>query len=218
VCTRLVNENVEARCEAQASVPPSLLTDVEWVWQILMNLVTNAAKYTHRGRIDVIVAYRHDCLELRVEDTGIGIDDSKKGAVFGKYVTHQTYGHASHGIGLYSVKTKVDALGGSCRVFDNPGGGTIFEVNTSTNVHIDTASGRSVSLREESGNTPRRTCLIVDDTASIRKMMRHFLKKHDVDLACNGVEGLESLKNKEYDIVLMDISMPVMDGRQCLAR
>lgn len=132
----MVNENVEARCEVQACVPPSLLTDVEWVWQILMNLVTNAAKYTHRGRIDVVVGYRDDCLELRVEDTGIGIDDSKKGAVFGKYVTHQTYGHTSHGIGLYSVKTKVDALGGSCGIFDNPGGGTIFEVNNSTNVHV----------------------------------------------------------------------------------
>ncbi|CAM9403583.1 unnamed protein product [Ectocarpus sp. 6 AP-2014] len=223
VCTRLVNENVDAHCEVQARVPPSLLTDVEWVWQILMNLVTNAAKYTHRGRIDVVVGYRDDCLELRVEDTGIGIDDSKKGAVFGKYVTHQTYGHASHGIGLYSVKTKVDALGGSCRVLDNPGGGTVFEVLIPAKVDkdIDTdspsGSGRSVSLRE-SGDIPRGTCLIVDDTASIRKMMQHFLKKHDVDLACNGAEGLERLKKKEYDIVLMDISMPVMDGRECLAR
>ncbi|CAB1099580.1 unnamed protein product [Ectocarpus sp. CCAP 1310/34] len=117
----------------------------------------------------------------------------------------------------------VDALGGSCRVFDNPGGGTIFEVlipaKVDKDIDIDSpsGSGRSVSLRE-SGDTTRGTCLIVDDTASIRKMMRHFLKQHDVDLACNGVEGLERLKNKEYDIVLMDISMPVMDGRECLAR
>lgn len=84
-------------------------------------------------------------------------------------------------------------------------------------IEIDNFSARRVSLREN-GDTPRRTCLVVDDTASIRKMMLHFLKKHDVDLACNGVEGLEYLKKKEYDIVLMDISMPVMDGRECLAR
>lgn len=109
-----------------------MLTDVEWVWQILMNLVTNAAKYTYRGRFDVFIGYRNEHLELRVEDTGIGIDDTKKAGVFDMFVTHQKYGHNSHGIGLHSVKVKVDALGGSCEISDNPGGGTIFEVCKST--------------------------------------------------------------------------------------
>ena len=105
-----------------------MLTDVEWVWQILMNLVTNAVKYTYKGRVDVFVGYRDGHLELRVEDTGIGIDDTKKATVFDMFVTHQRYGHNSHGIGLHSVRAKVDALGGSCEIFDNNGGGTIFEV------------------------------------------------------------------------------------------
>lgn len=135
VCSRLRNDNVETRCEIRDCVPVSLLTDVEWVWQILMNLITNAAKYTYKGHINVYVDYRDAHLELRVEDTGIGIDDSHKEAVFDQYVTHQKYGHISHGIGLHSVKMKVDALGGSCEISDNIGGGSIFEVWHETNAH-----------------------------------------------------------------------------------
>eukprot|EP00752_Nemacystus_decipiens_P013411 g11874.t2 len=90
VCNRLRNENVETSCQIREGVPRNLLTDVEWVWQILMNLVTNAAKYTYKGRFDVLVGYRDGYLELLVEDTGIGIDESKKGTVFDMFVTHQS--------------------------------------------------------------------------------------------------------------------------------
>lgn len=76
----------------------------------------------------MFVGYQTEHLELRVEDTGIRIEDTKKAGVFDKFVTHQKYGHASHGIGLHSVKAKVDGLGGSCKILDNPGSGTIFEV------------------------------------------------------------------------------------------
>ncbi|CAM9631655.1 unnamed protein product, partial [Hapterophycus canaliculatus] len=223
---RLRNENVETRCEVRDGVPVSLLTDVEWVWQILMNLITNAAKYTYKGHINVYVGYRDTHLELRVEDTGIGIDDSQKKAVFDQYVTHQNYGHISHGIGLYSVKMKVDALGGSCEIFDNLGGGSIFEVKIPAKADRDnldvTIDAAGYGFGNHSGNSdddcPQRSCLIVDDTPSIRKMMSHILAKHSVDLACNGAEGLEKLQSKEYDIVLLDMSMPVMDGAECLTR
>lgn len=67
-------------------------------------------------------------------------------------------------------------------------------------------------------STRRCTCLVVDDTASIRKMMCHILREHDVELASNGAEGLEKLLGKEYDVVLTDISMPVMDGTECVRR
>ena len=58
----------------------------------------------------------------------------------------------------------------------------------------------------------------MDDTASIRKMMCHLLREHEVELACNGAEGLDKLMSKEYDIVLTDISMPVMDGTESVRR
>ena len=70
---------------------------------------------------------------------------------------------------------------------------------------------------EELGSI-QRTCLIVDDTASIRKMMKHLLRTHLVDMACNGAEGLDKLKSKEYDIALLDMCMPVMDGAECVRR
>lgn len=139
VSSRLRNDDVETRCEVGDGVPIALLTDVEWVWQILMNLITNAAKYTYKGHINVCVDYRDTYLVLRVEDTGIGIEDSQKEAVFDQYVTHQKYGHISHGIGLHSVKMKVDALGGTCEIFDNDGGGSIFQVVLKRNVVMENA-------------------------------------------------------------------------------
>eukprot|EP00903_Cladosiphon_okamuranus_P010013 g9496.t1 len=220
VCSRLRNEHVQSGCHVREGVPSSLLTDVEWVWQIIMNLVTNAAKYTYKGRFDVYVDYQNGLLELRVEDTGIGIDDNMKGGVFDMFVTHQKYGHNSHGIGLHSVKTKVDAFGGSCEILDNPGGGTIFEVKVPAKV--DTSAAESKREEQVAADAYRGThrclCLVVDDTASIRKMMSHLLREHDVELACNGAEGLDKLMAKEYDIVLSDISMPVMDGTECVRR
>lgn len=70
----------------------------------------------------------------------------------------------------------------------------------------------------EESRCNQRTCLIVDDTASIRKMMKHLLRTHHVDLASNGAEGLEKLKSNEYDIALLDMCMPVMDGAECVRR
>jgi signal transduction histidine kinase len=215
VGNRLRGENVEFVCVVSTAVPLSLFTDAEWVWQIMLNLLTNATKYTYSGYVRVLIDFKDDHLVITVTDTGIGIEDSEKENVFGKFTTRKNFGHDSHGIGLYSVKMKVDALGGSIRVADNPdpGGGSVFEVK------IPVVVDRETRMDSEAGeDTARKTCLVIDDTPSIRKMMTRLLRKHDTETAVNGVAGLDMMKAREYDIVLLDMFMPVMDGLECIKK
>lgn len=214
VGNRLRGENVEFSCVVSRSVPASIFSDAEWIWQIILNLVTNATKYTYSGYVKVTIDFECSELSIKVTDTGIGISDPDKETIFGKFVTYKSFGHDSHGIGLYSVQMKVDALGGSLCVRDNPnpGGGSVFETRIPVVVDrypmMDSMGSLSVSKR----------CLVIDDTPSIRKMMTRLLRSHDVETAVNGANGLDMMKAERYDIVLMDMYMPVMDGLECVKR
>lgn len=209
---RLKGEHVDFSVVMPVDMPDSIFSDTEWVWQVILNLVTNATKYTYRGYIVVSLSHDGDNLCIEVRDTGIGIDDKDKPDIFGKFVTYKSFGHDSNGIGLYSVKMKVDALGGSLGVRDNPGGGSVFSVTIPSRVDrdVDTDTAGPVSSKKR--------CLVIDDTPSIRKMMTRLLKAHEVTTACNGAVGLGLMISTEYDIVLVDMFMPVMDGLECIKR
>lgn len=210
VGSRLKGENVIFTTDFDVKIP-SLYSDAEWVWQIVLNLVTNATKYTYHGYINVLIQYKAPDLIIRVVDTGIGISEKDKEKIFGKFVTQKSFGHDSQGIGLYSVKTKVDKLGGSLTVRDNTVCGSVFEVK------IPVING-DVTLDTIGPQNSSKSCLVVEDTPSIRKMMKRLLRNHEVDMAFNGDIGLEMMKAKQYDIVLLDMYMPVMDGLECIKR
>lgn len=210
---RLKGENVEFIVEMSKGTPVSVFSDVEWVWQILLNLVTNATKYTYNGYIRVTLSHDGENLVIEVRDTGIGIDDSDKKEIFGKFVTYKNFGHDSHGIGLYSVKTKVDSLNGCLEVVDNPGGGSVFSVKIPSKIN------KEIYMDDCNDNvSSRKRCLVIDDTPSIRKMVTRLLRNHDVETASNGAVGLDMMKSNEYDLVLLDMFMPVMDGLECIKR
>ena len=209
---RLKGENVEFSSVMPVDTPASIFSDVEWVWQIILNMVTNATKYTYSGYIVVSLSHDGKNLNIEVKDTGIGISDKDKSDIFGKFVTHKRFGHDSNGIGLYSVKTKVDSLQGFIEVRDNPDGGTVFSVTIPSKVN------KEIEMDSIGSVTSKKRCLVIDDTPSIRKMMSRLLKTHDVDTACNGAVGLDMMKSNGYDIVLLDMFMPVMDGVECIKR
>lgn len=208
---RLKGEKVEFICIDR--VPKSLFSDSEWIWQIVLNLVTNSANYTYTGYIRVLLRWEASTyLAIVVADTGIGVNDDDKSRIFERFVTKKSFGHDSHGLGLYSVKMKVEALRGAINVSDNPGGGSVFEVRIPVTVDSMENSGLLPS------SSVMKTCLIINDTPLIRKMMTRLLKDHDVHTAENGYEGLISMQSAHYDLVLLDMFMPVMDGLECITR
>ncbi|CAM9107348.1 unnamed protein product [Ectocarpus sp. 12 AP-2014] len=99
---------------------------------------------------------------------------------------------------------------------DNRGGGTVLSVQIPVELNAECYAG-------DQGNTTSvvrvgrvRSILVVDDTPAIRKIMQRFLKDHRVEVAVDGADGLDKMKEKKFDVVFLDMMMPVLDGAQCL--
>ncbi|CAN0247104.1 unnamed protein product [Ectocarpus sp. 6 AP-2014] len=215
VLVSIRTESVCSRCTVEDTIPKFVLTDGEWLLQIMLTLATNAARYTYTGWICVKVTLLPSShLLIVVRDTGSGIPDSDKRDIFDKDCTNDTIrGHGSTGMGLYSVKRKVDSLGGWYKITDNDGGGVVVSVQIPVKLSPDCYAGDADAVKV----CRVRSILVVDDTPSVRKMMRRFLKDHRVEVAVDGGDGLNKMKDKKYDVVFLDMMMPVLDGAQCLA-
>jgi PAS domain S-box-containing protein len=191
--------------------------------QVLLNLVGNAIKFTRNGSIALEAERLGDSevVEFRVIDTGIGIDPGDQARVFDDFVTLDTsYSRAvgGTGLGLAIVKRIAGALGGEVGLESAPGEGSLFRVRlplpAAEGAHAqaapDSAGGRDVPA---AAVTPLRI-LIVEDNRINRIVLRDLLARdgHAVDEAHDGQQGLDRVRRTSYDIVFMDISMPVMDG------
>lgn len=197
VLTSVCAEEVLSKCVVGPGVPHFVLTDGEWLLQIMLNIVTYAASYTNAGRIDVDVSLLPPMnLSIVVTDTALNYD------AFDKDFTNDTTG-----IGLYSVKKKVDALCGKYEI-----------VGASLSVVIPVEIELNAGCYDPKNNFCARSVLVVDDTPSVRKIMQRFLKDHVVEVAVDGADGLQKMTQKRYDIVFLDMMMPVLDGEQCLTQ
>lgn len=217
VLMRTQMEGVRCACTVGNCVPNFVITDGAWVLQILLSIVTNAAKYTFRGWIRLNVTYDSGTLSIIATDTGVAIPDCEKREMFDKdFTSNPVTSPGSTGIGLYSVKRKVVALGGKYDIVDNPGGGNILSVSIPVGVDEKCYTMSTEKRRDTVQVTRVRTILVVDDTPSVRKVMKRHLKDHRVEVAVNGADGLAKMKEKKFDMVLLDMMMPVLDGLGCL--
>jgi signal transduction histidine kinase len=269
-----------------------IITDEEWVWQMLLNLLTNACKYTDSGSIECYIESADDgrYVKFRVVDTGIGISDLKKDSLFLAFSQIQSSQTTGTGLGLYGLKVRADRLGGSCGVLDNHPRGSVFwftipylidhheisghkataisnccpipekpapaawmktkVIPINTQVELDEANsnnsftanrqrliseGSSGPLPAKSANSSvsisisiqpnpsshvpirKYSALVIDDVFSIRKMLGQILIREgfdEVHSAENGSKGLEAMKEKWFDVVFMDLQMPVMSGSE----
>ncbi|ADU63651.1 MAG: response regulator [Pseudodesulfovibrio sp.] len=208
--------------ETDASVPPLILSDEARIRQILFNLVGNAVKFTPSGRITVESwVQRADTTDqtmrlfLSVSDTGIGIPENMLGSVFSAFSQvdgSHTRKYGGTGLGLGIVKRLVDLMGGEIYV-ESDGEGTRIHLflkvrEASENDHVDAdtlsipASVRPLSV------------LLVEDEPVNRISVLRLLEKlgHAVVTAEDGFQALERVRSGTFDIVLMDIQMPGMDG------
>jgi CheY-like chemotaxis protein len=212
-------------------LPRALLLDRLRLRQVLVNLLSNAVKFTERGRVKMRVSWesqaegRSGTLLIDVEDTGIGISAEELEEVFKPFVqaeARQSTEKEGTGIGLTIVKRLTELMGGSVTVDSKVDEGTVFHLRFA-NVPI---SGRlPVGDHAEPGGsvdfndfTPA-TVLVVDDNSTNRAYMAGIFEKthHHVHYANNGQEALACLAHTRPDVVLLDIRMPVMDGRMALA-
>ncbi|WDI30922.1 ATP-binding protein [Hyphococcus flavus] len=208
-------------CECNSSAPR--LGDGHRILQVLHNLVANAIKFTERGSVRVkIVANESDVARIEVADTGIGITKEQAARIFEPFTqadasTTRKYGGT--GLGLSIAKGLVEAMGGEISVRSKAGEGSRFIVEipvllvADNQVQLDTH--KAVRKAETHG---RLKILAGEDNAVNQAVLSAFLKerRHEVYFAADGLAVVDAFKRNQFDIVLMDISMPVLDGPEAL--
>lgn len=210
--------------EVGPGMPAAVIGDVARFEQVLGNLVDNAVKYTPAGGKVSVGAYRVDdrTLQFAVRDTGIGIPDSEKKKVFEAH--HQvSRGDARRyggiGLGLHIVARLADLMKSRIWVEDNEGGGSVFRwevpMEAASKEQAEASQYSSVAALDEFRRRHgKRRMLVIDDNASGREMIRRLLERagQSVVVARNGEEGLAAIEAESFDLVLLDLHMPVMDG------
>ena len=197
--------------------------------QILLNLVGNAVKFTRGGTITIEIEAEPAPgdirkVEIRVIDSGIGIADADQARVFDDFVTlDSSYGRETGGtgLGLGITRRLVHALGGEIGMESEPGQGSVFWVRLPFGQDVaalPTAVPVDVTGPDTSG-TPL-SVLIIEDNAINRFVLRALLEEssHRVTEAVDGIEGVALAQAVAHDVILMDISMPRLDGLEAARR
>lgn len=202
------------------SLPEQIETDRTRLRQILVNLVNNALKYTTEGEVELSYSFAAGQMIFEVKDTGRGIEVADHKKLFEAFVRVESPELAlpeGTGLGLMLSKRLARALGGDvCLVQSTPGGGSTFRATVAC---ATTALGKGrpeESERERRAeNLSGRKILVVEDSEDNQLLVKLFLNREgiNVDFANNGQEGVDlALSRDDYDAVLMDMQMPVMDG------
>ena len=204
----------------EPAAPLTVFSDRVRLQQILMNLISNALRFTHQGEITVTCSFHNTTWQFRVTDTGIGLDEEQKKRLFTLFSqadqsTTRKYGGT--GLGLVLSKRLAQILGGDVILETtnlNQGSAfvaTISESNTSkdklTKTEKTLANGSVENLRG-------KHVLVVDDSEENQILLRFYLTKAGIEVqsAANGAMGVEKALKDDFDLILMDIQMPIMDG------
>ncbi|QRE75105.1 ATP-binding protein [Methylobacterium aquaticum] len=196
------------------TVPDWVRGDPDRLRQILLNLLNNAVKFTPAGRVAVRVEAEGGTLRFSVSDTGIGIAPEQHGRLFQRFSQvdgsiRRQYGGS--GLGLAICKGLVELMGGTIGVESRPGAGSTFwfriRLPACAAPAAEAAEGRPEPVR------PARL-LLVEDVPINQDLARAVLEAdgHHVDVAGDGAAAIEAVRVKPYDLVLMDVQMPGMDG------
>ncbi len=206
------------RCEVDPGVPHHLLLDPTRLRQVLVNLVGNAIKFTSEGEVVVRVSWADDRLRLEVRDTGIGISKEQVGRIFQPFVqadASTTRRFGGTGLGLTIVHRLVDAQGGAITVDSAEGKGSCFTVVLPAKVATSrTVSSGNLPVLPAAGALVSLRVLLAEDNPINEKVALRLMEHLGVkaDIAHNGLEAVELASTVSYDVVLMDIQMPELDG------
>jgi TMAO reductase system sensor TorS len=214
-------------CEIGPDVPEYIFGDPIRLRQVLLNLVGNAVKFTERGSITVTGAAhqaRSGAMDLQIEvrDTGIGIPLEKQSTIFEAFAQadgSMTRRFGGTGLGLTISSRLISLMGGDISVESAPGRGSCFRFNiqaepaSEPSPALDQTTAEVSRLPEKSAAHSVRALLVEDNPVNQQVVLRLLQKHgHQVTVASNGREALKALAAAEFDIVLMDVQMPVMTG------
>lgn len=211
----------------KSSKAKRVFTDPVRLSQILLNIVGNAVKFTERGSVQVEFETTESKFTARVTDTGIGLNADQQARIFEPFMQADasvTRKYGGTGLGLALSKKLSNLLGGDLTLERSaPGAGSVFLIEVSTGHESQNSKPTKVFTEPENVDQislKDKTILVVDDSPDNRVIASLFFKKTGAKIveATNGEEGVKLALSNSFDLVLMDIQMPVLDGYQALTR
>ncbi len=208
------------------SVPEFIRGDELRIRQILQNLAENSCKFTNEGTITISAGFEQTgvmegMLKLNVTDTGIGIENDKLQDIlepFRQVENNYTRKFQGAGLGLAIVRKLVLLMDGNIEIQSSPGAGTGVECTMKVDICTVNQNKSSENFSDERVPVKSLRILLVEDDRINSLMIKRLLEKmnHTVSDASNGLEALEFLCKAEFDLVLMDIQMPEMNGMEAI--
>ena len=230
-------KKINLRTEFVGPIPSDIMIDDVRLRQVIMNLVGNSIKFTSEGEVAVVVEQKSvgDKFKLSFEicDTGIGMTEEQQAKIFDPFVqadSSVTRNFGGTGLGLAICEQIVEAMGGKIQVSSQVGVGSIFsfEVDLEPTADATLVTHSQYNARAKvAGNShqkikslPAGKILLVDDGKANRKLIKLILEKAgcSVEEAVNGKIAYEKALASDFDVVLMDMQMPVMDGYQATSK
>jgi len=220
-----VKRSLELSVEISPDVPSRLIGDDARIRQVLVNIISNAVKFTEKGSVKLRIesrALENDRYEIkfRVQDTGIGMAPEVLARLFRPFeqasaAVNRRYGGT--GLGLSISKQIINAMGGEIHVESELGQGSVFYFKLPLDAATESGPARNSVFVD---NKPSLTILVVDDNAINRDVARAKFgqKGYLVDLANDGSSAIEAVTNRQYDVVFMDLRMPDMSGTEATER
>lgn len=221
-------KNIKLSYTLQPQVNGHYIGDEGRIRQILFNLIGNGIKFTNKGFVkvevkeDPLVCQKKRSVSIAVRDTGIGIPENYQEKIFDSFT--QVDGSLSRrykgaGLGLSIVKRLIELMDGSINIKSSPNSGTTVNFT----VPLKTIAPSSLNKNEQTDGLDKISglnILLVEDEPVNRMMARKLLERMDHEITCavNGAECLKILKQSEFDAILMDIQMPIMDGLEATRR
>ncbi|MGN0345903.1 MAG: ATP-binding protein [Lachnospiraceae bacterium] len=228
---RLAQKGLQFYFQNASSIPSILYGDVTRVKQVILNLLTNAVKYTERGSVTMTVTWDplpgdRAMLTFEIKDTGVGISSEKQSLIFDSFQRLDEKRNKSiegTGLGLTIVKQLVELMNGTISVESEYHQGSTFKVSIPQKIVDHAPVGNFTPSQvqnephkefHEGFHAPNARILVVDDVEMNLKVVKALLKRTEmtVDVALSGSQALTMFQKNTYDIVFMDHMMPIMDG------
>lgn len=212
------SKGLRLRHNFDENLPEAVVGDALRLRQLVWHLVANAVKFTSEGEVEVSASARQTDraraeVTVRVRDTGIGIPATHLNAIFESFRQLETglsRNYPGLGLGLAVAQKLASLLRGSISVESEPGHGSVFSVTLPLRlppeVHLPAVDFKRV----------RGQILVVDDDSVAQTIASHVLRRHsyDVECVCNGPAAIDKVSHSKFDLILMDLQMPGMDGFQ----